>query len=43
VDYVLEDFINKELRLVKESMRDIVKAVLDYIKIDIKFVMEKYN
>lgn len=43
VDYVLEDFINKELRLIKESMKDIVKAVLDYIKIDIKFVMEKYN
>lgn len=43
VDYVLEDFINKELRLIKESMKDIVKAVLDYVKIDIKFVMEKYN
>ncbi len=43
VDYVLEDFINKELRLIKESMKDIVKAVLDYIKFDIKFVMEKYN
>jgi PTH1 family peptidyl-tRNA hydrolase len=43
VDYVLQDFMNKELRLIKEGMKNIVKAILDYIKFDIKFVMEKYN
>jgi PTH1 family peptidyl-tRNA hydrolase len=43
VDYVLQDFMNKELKLIEENMKDITKAVLDYIKFDIKFVMEKYN
>jgi len=43
VEYVLEDFTEKELELIKENKENITRAILDYIEFDIKYVMSKHN
>lgn len=43
VEYVLEDFMEKEFKLIKENKENIAKAILNYIEFDIKYVMSKYN